>query len=226
MIRLTKYLKPYVLLILLAIGLLFVQANADLALPDYLSRIVNTGIQQSGIENAVPSAIRSSRMDHLVLFLTPEEKDRVLSDYTLVDSSSPDYEETLKTIPGLEKEPVYLLSNTDPVEIAWLDPVMAKGLLAVSAIDQAIADPAKAAQMGAAAGFDLSKLPPGTDLYSMVEKMSPAQREQIGSKLQEQFSAMGEKAVQQAAVQVVKNEYVALGMDTAGCKPNTSSIPV
>ena len=31
MIRLLKYLKPYLLLILLAVGLLFVQANADLA---------------------------------------------------------------------------------------------------------------------------------------------------------------------------------------------------
>jgi len=42
--RLLKYLKPYTLLIILAIVLLFVQANADLALPDYLSRIVNNQI--------------------------------------------------------------------------------------------------------------------------------------------------------------------------------------
>ena len=40
MIRLAKYLRPYILLILLSITLLFVQANADLALPDYLSKIV------------------------------------------------------------------------------------------------------------------------------------------------------------------------------------------
>ncbi len=51
MIRLAKYLKPYLPMILLAIVLLFVQANADLALPDYLSRIVNNGIQQGGVEN-------------------------------------------------------------------------------------------------------------------------------------------------------------------------------
>jgi len=40
MLRLAKYLKPYLLLILIAIALLFVQANADLALPDYMSNIV------------------------------------------------------------------------------------------------------------------------------------------------------------------------------------------
>jgi ATP-binding cassette subfamily B protein len=62
MLRLIKYLKPYALLIILSIGLLFVLAFADLALPDYLSRIVNNGIQQSGVENAVPKAIRQSEM--------------------------------------------------------------------------------------------------------------------------------------------------------------------
>jgi ATP-binding cassette, subfamily B, multidrug efflux pump len=44
--RLIKYLKPYWVLILMTIALLFGQANCDLALPDYMSRIVNVGIQQ------------------------------------------------------------------------------------------------------------------------------------------------------------------------------------
>ncbi|NMC79762.1 MAG: ABC transporter ATP-binding protein, partial [Chloroflexi bacterium] len=56
MLRLFRYLKPYLFLILLAVVLLFVQANADLALPDYMSHIVNVGIQQGGVENAVPVA--------------------------------------------------------------------------------------------------------------------------------------------------------------------------
>ncbi len=62
MFRLVKYLKPYLWLILIAVALLFVQANADLALPDYLSRIVNNGIQQGGIDTAVPVAIRQTEM--------------------------------------------------------------------------------------------------------------------------------------------------------------------
>ena len=41
--RLIKYLRPYLGLILAAIALLFGQANCDLALPDYMSRIVNVG---------------------------------------------------------------------------------------------------------------------------------------------------------------------------------------
>src|SRR5512139_3770116 len=100
MMRLFKYLKPYLLLILIAIALLFVQANADLALPDYLSRIVNNGIQQGGVENAVPQAIRKSEMDKLVLFMSADEERAVLADYTLVDQSSFDYQSYLEKYPA------------------------------------------------------------------------------------------------------------------------------
>ena len=74
MLRLVRYLKPYILLILLNIVLLFGQANADLALPDYLSKIVNNGIQQGGVENAVPRAIRQSEMNRLFIFASAEDK--------------------------------------------------------------------------------------------------------------------------------------------------------
>src|SRR5512143_3036479 len=113
MLRLAKYLKPYWWLILIAIGLLFVQANADLALPDYLSRIVNIGIQQGGIDNAVPAAIRQSEMDRLSIFLSAEDKAAVLADYTLVDKKSPDYAADLKKYPALADGPVYELKSID-----------------------------------------------------------------------------------------------------------------
>jgi ABC-type multidrug transport system fused ATPase/permease subunit len=85
MIRLARYLKPYRTMILLAVVLLFAQANFDLALPDYLSRIVNVGIQQGGVENAVPEAIRQSEMEKLVLFMSAEERVAVLDSYTVGD---------------------------------------------------------------------------------------------------------------------------------------------
>ena len=74
MLRLVRYLRPYLLLIVITIVLLFVQANADLALPDYLSHIVNVGIQQGGVENAVPVAIRQSQMERLLVFMSAEEQ--------------------------------------------------------------------------------------------------------------------------------------------------------
>ena len=73
MIKLLKYLKPYALYIIVTIALLFVMANADLALPDYLSRIVNVGIQQNGIDSVVPQYIRQSQLDNMVLFLDDQD---------------------------------------------------------------------------------------------------------------------------------------------------------
>ncbi|SHN57371.1 ABC transporter ATP-binding protein [Desulfitobacterium chlororespirans] len=44
MVNLVKYLRSYYGFILGAVALLFLQANCDLALPDYMSDIVNTGV--------------------------------------------------------------------------------------------------------------------------------------------------------------------------------------
>ena len=53
-----KYLKKSAGYVVLIIALLFLQAYCDLSLPDYSSKIVNVGIQQSGIEDSVPEKIR------------------------------------------------------------------------------------------------------------------------------------------------------------------------
>lgn len=44
MLKIIKYLKPYTGMLICAVALLFLQANCDLALPDYMADIVNTGI--------------------------------------------------------------------------------------------------------------------------------------------------------------------------------------
>jgi ATP-binding cassette subfamily B protein len=214
MFRLFKYLKPYTLLILISIVLLFVQANADLALPDYLSNIVNIGIQQGGISGAVPEAIRQTEMDRLTIFMSPEEKDRVLSDFTLIDSTAAEYAAKLELYPALNGNAIYILNEIDSSEIDWLNPVMGKAFLIVSAIEQIMTDPAKAAAMGAGLGFDLTQLPPGMDLFMVLSRLPADQIARLGSSFDARFEALGEKMVIQAAVAPVKAEYAALGMDT------------
>src|SRR5689334_640296 len=141
MTRLARYLKPYTVLLLLAIALLFTQAMADLSLPDYLSRIVNNGIQQSGVENPIPQAIRQSEMNKVTLFLSDADKKTVLDHYTLVKQGSPDYDKYVSQYPTLAKEPIYVLNNLTAADTDTLKPIMAKALLAVSGIEQAMADP-------------------------------------------------------------------------------------
>ncbi|MDH7489917.1 MAG: ABC transporter ATP-binding protein [Anaerolineae bacterium] len=220
MLRLIRYLKPYVPFILLTIALLFVQANADLALPDYMSRIVNYGIQQGGVESAVPDAIRQSEMNKVVLFMTAEDKALVLSRYTLVDKDSPDYERFRKQYPALDEEPVYVLNRIDKSQREALAPVMGKALVVVSGIEQIMADPSKAAAMGQTLGFDLSRLPPGVDLFALLGRLPEAQLAQMTAAIQERFAALGENMINQMAVRAVKAEYDALGMDTGQLQTN------
>ena len=49
MLKIFKNLKKSFVMIIVIILLLIVQAMADLRLPEYTSKIVNTGIQSSGI---------------------------------------------------------------------------------------------------------------------------------------------------------------------------------
>lgn len=212
MLRLAKYLKPFLPMILLAIVLLFIQANSDLALPDYMSRIVNNGIQQGGIENAAPTAIRQSQFERLLLFLSESEADQVRAQYQLVDRNSPDYASTLEKYPALADGAIYVLKTSDPAAIKALNPVMGKGLLAVAGIEAMIKDPSKAAQFSGM-GFDLSRLPPGSDVFGLLAQMPAAQRAQMTENLSRQFSAMGDSMVNQAAVRVTREEYQALGLD-------------
>jgi len=228
MIRLAKYLKPFILLILLAIVLLFVQANCDLALPDYMSKIVNNGIQQGGVENAVPRAIRQSEMDRLVLLMSAEDKAAVLGDYTLVDASSPDpstgsgetYDRYVQDYPALASEPIYVLNDVDGAEMARLNPLMGRALLVVSFIQQVMADPSKAAAMGQELGFDLSRITPGTDLFALLGRLPTVQLSQMTTAINSRFDTMGSSMITQMAVGLVKAEYAALGMDTGGLQTN------
>jgi ATP-binding cassette subfamily B multidrug efflux pump len=215
MLRLLKYLKPYTPLILITIALLFVQAYANLELPNYMSEIVNVGIQQGGVENTVPSAIRQSEMDKLVLFMHPEDKTLALDSYTLVEASSPSYTDYLQEYPALANGPVYVLKPVDQSVIDELNPIMGKAFLAVSGIQEMIANPSKAAAMGQSLGIDLSTLPPGTDVFTLLAKLPPAQLAQITGAIDQKFSAMDNSMITQSAVGAVKAEYSALGMDTA-----------
>ena len=81
MIKIFKYLKNSIFSILIIILLLFVQANLDLTLPEYTSKIVNIGVQQGGIENPVITDIGINSLNKLTIFMSNEDKEYVLSSY-------------------------------------------------------------------------------------------------------------------------------------------------
>lgn len=216
MLRIRRYLKPFLLMFAASVILLFIQANLDLALPDLLSRIVNNGVQLNGVDSPVATALSQETLDHLTLFLGDEDAAAVRAAYSLVDPGSPDYQQYLETYPALADGPIYVLNDLDQEEIDRLSGPMAKGLVVLSALQQAMDNPDMAAQLGAQMGggaFDLSRLPPGTDLFAMVGQLPAAQRDQIAQMINERFNVLGENMVKQMAIVRVQTEYQDLGVD-------------
>ncbi len=118
--RLLGKVKQYVLLIIL---LLIVQAYCDLALPSYTSDILNVGLQQNGIEDAVPERISQESFQTLMMFMDDEDAKAAASAYewsddgnlTLKDDAD---RQTLNDLLLIPESLVYQMSNReDGIEI-------------------------------------------------------------------------------------------------------------
>lgn len=82
MLKMLKYMKKSIGWIVLIVVLLFVQAYSDLTLPEYTSQIVDTGIQQKGIPDAVPEKIRETTLNGLTMLMEPDDAEQVTEAYT------------------------------------------------------------------------------------------------------------------------------------------------
>ena len=82
MTKIFKQLARHWAVCLVVFALLFVQAYCDLSLPDYTSKIVDTGIQQGGIESPLPATVRQSTLDALSLLMREEDAAAFRNAYT------------------------------------------------------------------------------------------------------------------------------------------------
>lgn len=213
MLRIFRYLKPYTLSVLVVILLLFGQAMAELSLPNYMSKIVNIGIQQGGIENAVPEVLRSSQLERMLLFLTPDEQAAVRAAYTPLEPSSPAYDRLIRRFPAAVSGETLARVDLTPEQIETLNPLSGRALLAVSMLEQAASDPAKAAALSQQSGMDLSRLPAGADVFALLHQLPPERLQQMVSIVRGRFDALDSSMITQAAAAAVKTEYIALGAD-------------
>lgn len=213
MLRVAKYAKPFAGMVVIAIILLFFQAIADLSLPTYTANIVNVGIQQGGVETAVPIAIRENQMNKLMLFMSEEEAAQVDAVYTLVLPNSSDAEAYIEDYPILTDEAVYILVDDDSGIIDDLNPIMAKAFLAVAGIQQMIDNPdSLPADEGT---FDLSLLPEGVDIFDALANMPPATLQQITSLMDDALVGLEADMIIQSATVAVYAEYEIIGINTS-----------
>jgi len=140
MTKLISFLKPFWMVIVLVIGLLYGQAMADLALPDYMSDIVDVGIQQSGYTEPRLDIIKASDFQGLLMFADDSQKEQLESAYTYVEDSVAI--EAAKTEYSNLDGPFYQLTETDETKLEALDLTVSKLLLTVaSQMQQLDVDP-------------------------------------------------------------------------------------
>jgi len=206
MLKLLKHLKPFTGVLLIAIVLLYGQAMADLALPDYMSDIVNVGIQQGGNENALPEVIGESDFDRIDLFLDETTKKNIHDAYTIVEENSKAYEEILELYPNVTI-PFYTLNELTLEQTEAIETEMSKALLAVMGISQAMDGD------GPELEFNGQTLPEGTDIFAMLEMMPSENRLAIMDESNEKFLAMGDAMVVQAGANATLFLYENMGVD-------------
>ena len=232
MLKVFKYLKNSGFIIFIIMLLLAGQASCELSLPTYTSNIINIGIQQGGIENAVPEIIRKSEMEKLFIFLNKKDKETILNNYKLLNKDSlskEDYDNYKKSYPLLKDEELYLLNTKNKDEIKKLDNLLSKPELIVSGLENN--DKSSELIKQQMQNNMMSNMPQGNiannsmnmenmDMFTLLESMPQTQKDNMIKEMDKKLVDLPETMISQGAVSFVKSEYGKIGIDTDSLQTN------
>lgn len=222
MIQLVKHLKKSVVSIIAIVILLLVQATCDLSLPEYTSDIVNIGIQQGGVKDAVLDVIRRSELEKITLIMNEKDKEKVLDSYELIDRGSlskKEYDTYKEKYPALEDQELYRLRNIDEESRDKLSSTMSKYILITSILES------DSKEIKLMKDSIVSKLPPqliskDADIFDVLSVMNSNQRQELIKGIEEKIDDMPESMITQSATSYVKSEYENIGINTEKVQNN------
>ena len=217
MLKVLKNLKNSFWAVVVIILLLIVQAQADLRLPDYTSKIVNVGIQAGGIETAVPQIISKEDMENILMF--SEEDDKITENYTLVgESPAKEQEKVLKKYLGreysIEPNSIYVLNDIDSSKEDELSSIMASPLMEFSTVTNGDTAAKIKENMMTNVSEEQKAVFENMSILDIIKAMPEEQRKLMLSEFTKQIDEMQESIKEQAAVAEIKNIYKDLGVDT------------
>ena len=200
--KLFKFMKPYAATILMIIVFLVLQAYCDLSLPGYTSDIVNVGIQQGGIDTAIPEQISVEDMDRLFLFVSEQDQKTVLDAY---ERDTDTYESEAYVLKdGILKDE----KRTDKIGAILSKPMM---LVTVFSSDS---EETKEMTDAMFASLPKEVLSEDMTVFDVLGMMPEEQRAQMVTQIGEKVDEMPETMLEQAATIYLKEAYKNLGMDT------------
>lgn len=192
-----KTLKKYSLIIVFIISLLAVQAYCDLKLPEVTSKIVDVGIQQKGIEFAVPEVIREEEYNKIKLFLNKEERYLLDSNYKLVSKKNSDY-----NYDYLKNNKIYVLNTDNKLVIEDMENEFIFGITLLNTFNNLSSD-------------DLSKigLNIDTDIYTYLDSLDEDNLYIFQESINEKYKDIETSLLKQSVIMSIDNEYKIIGVD-------------
>ena len=201
MLKLKQYLKPYIALLLGAVVLLFGQAMLELTLPNYMSDIVNVGLQQGGITYASPEAIDTQSMQLMQRFMSEQERQLVADHYLQLDEGE-QLAQLQKTYPNL-KEGDFALTGEHSEEIEGV----------FSRASYALVQFLEGMMQQNAAQDSSSTVRSTLDIAMLTQASATFDAQQVQQAV-ETAAVTPESMISQTGPVLVKSLYRALGADT------------
>lgn len=195
MLKAFRYLKPYWISVIAVIVLVFAQVQAQLALPDHMSKIITYGIQYGGITEFIPSAMSEETYKHLQVFMDAESTTILENNYVQVSQGDTSY---TKKYPLAEKEDIYVLKDHPD---SSLEDAMKKPLLMTSLLENEEI-------------LKNFKLDSSSQLYQALS-LQPQLKEQIVNQFDAMLAKYTDANLTAAQTLAVKKVYQELEMDTA-----------
>ena len=205
MLKLKRYLKPYLGLLLVGVALLFGQAMLELTLPNYMSDIVNVGLQQGGITQAAPEVIDSDAMAMMQMFMSEEDKALVNAAYEPL-SEREDAADLKETYPNAGDEDLALAADPEN----GVNEAFNRAAYALVSMMEELAPADSATQSEEQASGTL-------DAEAMVQLTAMLQSGALDEQLNEAIAAAAvtpESMLDQTGVVLTKSFYTQLGADT------------
>lgn len=224
MLKLKRYLKPYIALFLGAIILLFGQALLELTLPNYMSDIVNVGLQQGGITYSAPDAIDAQSMQLMQLFMSEEDRATIDGVYTQL-SEGEQLTELQKTFPKLQPGDYALIEE----HAGGIDGAFSRASYALVQAMESIAGQSEQSigaistetdsESSSEGTVDMAALHQLLPLLQNEEMLSAEVKDAIDSAIQA-AAVTPESMISQTGPVMVKSIYQFLGADTDAIQTN------
>jgi len=170
-----KYLKPFAGTILVSLLILFGQAIGELSLPNLMSDIVNTGIQNGGVEQEAPEALPAEGFALMTLFMDKEDKETFQESYELIEGGSAEAEAYNAEFPESQETDFYVLDETDPEQLISLESIFSKASYSfVTFMQEMGGQQGGTAAVDAESGFENVDL---DQLYALVPQLQQLPQE-------------------------------------------------